>query len=354
MTSAYIQDNPCAGLPLAFGLLLSAMVHFAIFIVFVRTPDFERQKPFVAEVTFELPKPGTLQPADAQNESPPPPPLIQRNQIVSSPDSPVDKGVDTQPRHLFESDRDARTAREQIKRGEDREAGIPGLKSNAPRDAGKNPERKTEESRKNSEKPLEHLKLDESTMLQKYAMNDQSVTKPSSANEAAFNPHTYEPFSRPPGTGAKLLGNPGINDYLPDLPDGDITLLNTKANKFATFVRRIASQVFSQMRAGGIEALSASEITRAANFSIVRARLSPGGELLSVSLENPSGSARFDDILLKSARAGSRDPNPPPDATASDGTIQFVFQSRIWGEMSTDRSGMPFRRVWLLLATGLD
>ena len=202
------------------------------------------------------------------------------------------------------------------------------------------------------EKPIEHLMLDESTVLQKFAANQKPPQV--SRESAPLDPAMYEPFSRPPGTGAKLLGTSGVNDFLPDLPDGDITLLNTKANKFATFVRRIATQVFSQMRAGGIEAMSGPEITRVGNFAVVRARLSKTGELLGVSLEGPSGSSRFDDILLKSARAGSRDPNPPPDAAASDGSIHFVFQSRIWGEMSTDRGGMPFRRVWLLLATGLD
>ncbi|MFN8642551.1 MAG: hypothetical protein U0802_13190 [Candidatus Binatia bacterium] len=36
----------------------------------------------------------------------------------------------------------------------------------------------------------------------------------------------------------------GTLDYLPDVREGDITLLNTKAEMFAPFVRRVAVRVF--------------------------------------------------------------------------------------------------------------
>ena len=53
------------------------------------------------------------------------------------------------------------------------------------------------------------------------------------------------------GTGAKFFGNSGSTDYLPNLPDGDITLLNTKADHFAVFVRRVAARVFAALRSSG-------------------------------------------------------------------------------------------------------
>src|SRR5690606_20546577 len=70
----------------------------------------------------------------------------------------------------------------------------------------------------------------------------------------------YKAFSRPAGSGARFIGASGAPDHLPSLPDGDITLLNTKANQFAVFVRRVATQVFGELRLTGWESLLASDI----------------------------------------------------------------------------------------------
>ncbi|NMC62459.1 MAG: hypothetical protein GYA55_04755, partial [SAR324 cluster bacterium] len=287
----------------------------------------------------------------------------------------------------LESEKDATTDHEQIKRGSGKDAGIPGskiskqfmenskntavtqeskkqpnieeraTKAEASQGADKARERAQGDEFSTSKPLLRQLKLEEGAVFEKFALNQ----KPQSLNEklkgAQNSPDmsAYQPFSRPSGSGARFLGDSGITDYLPNLPDGDITLLNTKANKFAVFVSRVATQVFSQMRAGGLESISTQEILKASDFNVVRARLSLKGELLSLIVEKSSGSKRFDDILLSSARLGAKDPNPPADAASSDGSIQFIFQSRIWGEISSSpRSGMPFRRIWLLLATGLE
>lgn len=166
---------------------------------------------------------------------------------------------------------------------------------------------------------------------------------------------SYQPFSRPIGSGARLLGVPGAADHLPNLPDGDITFLNAKASRFAVFVRRVALQVFSELRNSGWERLSAHDIRSLVNHSRVRAVLSPQGNLLRISLEDSSGSNRFDGVVLDAARKGSRDPHPPPDAVASDGNIHFVFESKSWVQVyPNSRGGGMFERRWLLLGTGLE
>lgn len=369
------EDNPLMGLPLAFGLLLSAIAHIFIFITFVRVPHFEAGQPIVTDVTFEPLR--KMETSKEQQPAPPLPPIEKRTQMVSSPDNDADRGIDVKPKHLFESDKDARTDKEQVRRGDDKAAGIPGPAGPPAVKEQQRPGPKTQQQPKPQqpqpqeqarqqqpppqssagERPLQQLKLDDSEVFQKFAMNQE---RQGTLNERLNTEQTekglanYEPFSRPMGSGAKLLGRSGINDYLPDLPDGDITLLNAKANKFATFVNRIATQVFSQMRASGLESMNVSEITKVGGFCTVRAQLSTKGQLLNVTVEDSSGSRRFDGILESSTRAGARDPNPPPEAVASDGTIHFVFQSKMWAQAASGRSGMPFTRVWLLLATGLE
>ncbi len=352
-----VENSPLIGLPLAFGLLLSAIVHFAVFFAFVRVPNFETGKALITDVTFELPR--ILEAHKPQ----PPVPAIETKQMVSSPDNDADRGVDAKPKRLFESDKDARTEKEQVKRGDDKAAGIPGppVPQSQPRAASRPQQQQKPQSQSEpapaGDKPIKHLKLDDSTTLQKFAMNQERqnpLNERLNTEQSKMGLSNYEPFSRPMGSGARLLGRPGINDYLPDLPDGDITLLNAKANKFATFVKRIATQVFSQMRASGLESLNVSEIMKVGGFCTVRAQLSTKGQLLNVAVEDSSGSRRFDGILESSTRAGARDPNPPPEAVAADGTIHFVFQSKMWAQTESGRSGMPFTRVWLLLATGLE
>ena len=165
----------------------------------------------------------------------------------------------------------------------------------------------------------------------------------------------FKPFSRPTGSGAQVLGSGGVRDYLPNLPDGDITMLNAKADHFAVFVRRVATRVFTQLRSSGWENLSSNEIATLSSFTTITAELSLKGELLKVTLESPSGSNSFDQVVATSVKKGARDPNPPPEAVSANGNIKFIFKSRSWiaGGYST-RSGAPIERRWLLLGVGLE
>ncbi len=164
-----------------------------------------------------------------------------------------------------------------------------------------------------------------------------------------------QPFSREPGAGAAFFGSGGTPDYLPSLPDGDMTMLNAKASKYATFVRRVAVQVFAALRTQGWESLSGREINAAGGSTYARAILSPKGELLSVNIITRSGSGGFDAVVASSIKTGARDPNPPADAAAEDGTYRFVFEARSWAVRASDpRTGAPSERRWLMLGTGLE
>jgi hypothetical protein len=150
------------------------------------------------------------------------------------------------------------------------------------------------------------------------------------------------------------MGNGGSSDYLPSLPDGDLTLLNAKANQYAVFVRRVAVQVFAELRQVGWESLRAADIRGISSDSIFEAVMGPNGELVSVTPVEASGSRNFDEVLRIAVTKGARDRNPPAGAKADDGQIHFIFKARSWVGISNGaRNQAPIERRWLLLATGL-
>lgn len=322
-----------------------------------------------------------------------PHPVKIERQIVAPPEDPESQRAPDAATKLL-SDRDFTAEREQVHRGDAPDAGVAIGKSGprgqaARRDSvdrdpaerqppvreppvkrppdqkppASQPARRQQTSPARPERPRQEplaLKLDNATVFQKFAVErdrDPAKADPQrdlfgASNSARTNPR---PFSRPAGSGAAFIGNRGANDFLPNLPDGDITLLNAKADRFAVFVRRVATQVFAQLRQSGWETLQRSDVFSIDDYSTVHAIVGPDGMLKRVMLEGASGSGRFDDVVLTAARKGTRDPNPPPEALAADGNYHFIFKAKSWSQIaSSARTGAPFERRWLLLMTGLE
>lgn len=223
---------------------------------------------------------------------------------------------------------------------------------------------KKEISKENHEPAKNHrgilLKLDDATAVTKFGEDEKPLNPADSLNQklqgiGPVSLKSYRAFSRPSGSGARFMGQSGSMDYLPNLPDGDITFLNAKASTYAGFVRRVAIQVFGALRASGWENLTYRDISMIQDFATVRAILSKEGKLLKVELLKGSGNGSFDETVVQASRTGARDPNPPQGSEAADGTIHFIFQARSWSESATNnRNGGAFERRWLLLATGLE
>jgi hypothetical protein len=146
----------------------------------------------------------------------------------------------------------------------------------------------------------------------------------------------------------------GVQDFMPSIPDGEITMLNAKADKFATFVRRVAEQVFSQIKSGGFLGLSIADLQKIETPVRFKAILSPQGELLRVESIFSSKVSSFDEIVKKAVTKGARDPNPPREALAADGNFHFIFQSEAKGWIQETPRGGRNERRWLLLSTGLE
>jgi outer membrane biosynthesis protein TonB len=341
------------------GLGISLLLHVIVFWIVFNTKPLPPPLPTTINVTIE--------PAST---------LTPKRQIVS-PSLPSIKPPENTDKI---SDVDSRTDVEKIRR--DDPGGAPGKpaqqaqpkqsqeqqkpsvakpeppQKQAPKTTEKQNEKvpqKTSEPQPKRDLHLSDLKLDSATLTSKFGNNPQNPSKPKSSSASTSDLSQYQAFSRPPGSGAAFVGTGGINDHLPNLPDGDITLLNAKANQYAGFVRRVAVQVFTQLRTQGWERISAQQLHQLGDFTTIEAVLTAEGKFIRATIIGRSGSDAFDGVVNTSVTQGASDPNPPEGARAKDGLIHFIFRARSWSQMGFNRrSGAPTENRWLLLATGLE
>lgn len=304
-------------------LILSAMAHFLV-ISAIKLPPPPEAKEEIA-LTFVTPDLVFPQPT---------------RQIVSTPDNPSE--IKPPDSTALLSEKNSTAKKEMIKRG-DNPAGENGERTPQP---ASQPGAAEPRPPTPSKKPL---LLRNENLLAKFVTQPQ---RPTTNSDSTPQSPTRE-FSRAPGSGAAFYGVTGVPDYLPNLPDGDLTLLNTKAVQYAVFVQRVATRVFGEMRQAGWELLRAADIRQIDSPAMVEAVIDSAGNLVSVSLKTSSGSSRFDGVLREAVRKGVPDRNPPESAAHDDGNIHFLFQSRSWVRPIITQSGAPTEQRWLLLGTGL-
>lgn len=146
-----------------------------------------------------------------------------------------------------------------------------------------------------------------------------------------------------------LPGPQGTPDYLPDIRQGNLTFLNTKAHRFAPFVRRVAMRVFQHLIIHQRKYLSINDVVAARDWVTIQAKLDTRGNLRGLVLQTRSGSYSVDESLLKACENGAWDENPPEEAKAEDGYIHFIFRSDI--DAQYDHLGL--RAIVTYLQVGL-
>ncbi len=114
----------------------------------------------------------------------------------------------------------------------------------------------------------------------------------------------------PPPARGLLAGLRGTYDNLPSVAAGKLTFLNTKADRFAPFVRRVGTRVFENLLIEQRKRLNANEILAARNSTTVRVLLSPEGKLKDIEIVERSGSQSMDGTLLEALRAAPLTPTP--------------------------------------------
>jgi hypothetical protein len=146
-----------------------------------------------------------------------------------------------------------------------------------------------------------------------------------------------------------LPGPVGTPDFLPDIRQGSLTLLNTKAHRFAPFVRRVAMRVFQHLIIYQRKQLNLDDVVAARDVVTVQAKLDTQGNLKKLIIQTRSGSHAVDEALLKACTQGAWDENPPPEALAEDGYINFMFRS----DLTAQYDQLGLRGIITTLQIGL-
>jgi hypothetical protein len=123
----------------------------------------------------------------------------------------------------------------------------------------------------------------------------------------------------------------GSLDFLPSVREGDITMLNTKAEQFAPFVRRVAVRVFENFRILLRRSIDARSAESVEEYATIEAIMDKQGRLVSIQPKDRSTNAALatDRNLQAATHEGFFDRNPPPGAEGSDGNIHFVFDAHV-------------------------
>lgn len=158
----------------------------------------------------------------------------------------------------------------------------------------------------------------------------------------------------PPPSRGLLSGLRGTYDALPDVTAGRLTLLNTKADRFAPFVRRVGTRVFENMLIEQRKRLDAPEILAARGFTTIRAILDSTGRLRDLQIVDRSGSQAMDGTLLEALREAAFDPNPPLAAANADGEFEFIFRAQVVGAVHGSGRAARLQHVESRLQVGLN
>jgi len=325
---------------LGYAIGISILLHLLIVWAVKLPPSIKQPEERLIEVSLQPPLEKVKKPEAAL-------PVV-KNQMITPPD--LNESTIPPVKTNLLSDKNTITPKEQIRHGDGVAKKTEPLKQ-ASLNHNKSEQKKVEPKKETvNEVPID----DKLVKLRLDPLSVSKLTKPPSEKKEETAPRSlerYQPFSRDTSANAELFRfRPGTPDFLPNIPDGELTLLNAKADKFAPFVRRVASQVFGIVRKLQWHNMPKSDVSRITDFTTVEAILSPQGQLLQVKFQDSSGSPTFDKIITESVRQGASDQNPPAGVLAEDGKIHFVFKSRCWTRPGP--AGIPDAR-WLLLATGL-
>jgi hypothetical protein len=121
----------------------------------------------------------------------------------------------------------------------------------------------------------------------------------------------------------------GTLDYLPDVQPGHLTLLNTKADLFAPFVRRVMTRVFQNMLI--LLRRAAPSIRGGRERVQAEAVMDRNGNMIGITIQDRSTTMAIglDRMLREACEAAFFDRNPPPGAESDDGRIHFVLETVI-------------------------
>lgn len=343
---------------LTWALILSVLLHGLLLslVPLVRRAHIEIPRPpaLLDVDVLAVPKP-QMRPPVAVPPAPAAPAIpVPERQIVSPPDA----GEEKEPENArLLSDRD-NTVKEEMVHRDEPAAGNPEAKREAPPQqvasvtdtsvaASAKAERQKMARKPAVEQPASNThvaappKLDEllpaaGDVIRQGLVQPQQPAAAAPEQQASNQRTDLLRHGDPWRTGS-LRG--GTLDFLPAVRDGDITLLNTKAEQFAPFVRRVAVRVFQNFWILLRRSVDPRLAVAVREFAIVEAIMDTRGQLVEIKVKDRSGSVvvATDRNLDSAIREGFFDRNPPPGAEANDGRIHFLFEAHV--QLTADASG---------------
>jgi hypothetical protein len=311
---------------LTLALALSAVLHGLAFLI-LSAGEGRAVVPQEAPIEVAL----IEQPPPPMREPPPPAPAPEPQQPAPQVVPPLEKPQlvsppaqmnDQVPEHTrFESDRDNVVVKETVKKG----VPNPGPPVPPPRDKPK-PAARAEKA-KPAAPELEDL-FASTDELVRAQQGDRAREEAQKAADAAKDNRKVSLALAPAVPEWSLPGSSGTFDHLPDIQRGDVTLLNTKANAFAPFVRRVGERVFQHLIIRQ-RRLELEQILSARGAAQIRVILDKAGRLKTVTIEAQSGSGSMDETLSEAVNTAAFDNNPPPAAANKGGDFEFVFQAQL-------------------------
>ncbi len=328
---------------LTTALMLSVLLHALLLtlIPLARRARIEIPQPALVDVDLVPPLPKVApQPAPPAAAPAAPAIPVPKQQIVSMPDEGEEKAPEN-PRLL--SDRDNIVKEEMIHRDEPA-AGSPEAKQKPPPQAAEAkaerqpPPPKAPAERPPKPQPAALPKLDQLLPPTDELVREGLVQPQAPAQGAAPAPAPEQQASierkdllrhGDPWRNGSLRG--GSLDFLPAVREGDVTLLNTKAEQFAPFVRRVAMRVFENFIISLRRTVYSSLQGAVQESVIIEAVMDKRGNLLNITTKDRSVSIALatDHNLEAACRQGFFDRNPPPGAESNDGNIHFLFEAQV-------------------------
>ncbi len=128
-----------------------------------------------------------------------------------------------------------------------------------------------------------------------------------------------------------------------DANPGEERLLNDKAAKFANFSQVLLDRIYAHLRiAEKTEEISRTKLPTDIKPVVITAIMDRNGKLTELILEQHSGKARIDQMMIAVCKKAIWYRNPPPEALSGDGTYKLTVQCRLENFASQDETHWSF------------
>jgi hypothetical protein len=119
---------------------------------------------------------------------------------------------------------------------------------------------------------------------------------------------------------------------------GDVTLLNRKAARFPEFTYQMLNRTLPIAQKMAVSKLNGEQLPTDIKPIILTATLTPDGKLTDIAIEQHSGVAAVDHLMIDACKSGLWAMNPPTAAADPDRRYRVHFEGAIYN-YSFDRYG---------------